>query len=232
MSEDSKFDFHVHSSYSKDSFLEPEKIIKLAIKKGLSGVAVCDHGTIKGALKTLKIVKEKKLELNIIIGSEIKTNYGDVIGLFLQKEIKETGFLQVRDAIKQQNGIIVLPHPYKRSINPKEIVRYVDVVETLNGRLPKELNQKAQILAKYFGKNPIAGSDAHIGFEIGRVQTILKNYDGNIRETILKGRIEVRGSELPKHLRLISTGLGKYKKEGILGLGKGVWSKLNYWGAK
>ena len=224
------FDFHVHTMYSPDSILQPEKIIKIATKIGLSGVAVTDHNTIKGALKTKALVKERKLNFKVIIGSEIKTNYGDIIGLFLNDEITSNNFIEVYDKIREQDGIVVLPHPYKRNINPNKLLKYVDLIEVLNARIPKKLNHKAQKLAKETKTKPIAGSDAHMGFEIGYAQTILETYasasDDDIRKCLLKGYAKIVGSELPFHLRMLSVGVGKYKKEGLIGLIKAGCKKV------
>jgi len=44
-----KYDLHIHLKYSYDgiSELEPKEIIKIAIKQGLTGIAITDHSTIK-----------------------------------------------------------------------------------------------------------------------------------------------------------------------------------------
>lgn len=42
-----KYDLHIHSKYSSDGVLEPERIIKIATKRGLNGIAITDHDTIK-----------------------------------------------------------------------------------------------------------------------------------------------------------------------------------------
>lgn len=41
------YDLHIHSKYSSDGVLDPEKIVKIATKRGLSGIAITDHNTIK-----------------------------------------------------------------------------------------------------------------------------------------------------------------------------------------
>jgi len=72
-----KLDLHIHSKYSKDSLLKPETILKVAKKRGLGGIAVTDHNTIKGGLFTQKINDDKNFV--VIVGSDIKTEYGDII---------------------------------------------------------------------------------------------------------------------------------------------------------
>jgi len=80
-----KFDLHIHSEYSSDSFVPIKKILKFSKKIGLSGIAITDHNTIKGGLEAKKL---NKSDLVIIIGSEITLNNGgELLGLFLQREI-------------------------------------------------------------------------------------------------------------------------------------------------
>jgi len=37
-----KYDLHIHSKYSSDGIIEPEKIVKIAAKRGLNGIAITD----------------------------------------------------------------------------------------------------------------------------------------------------------------------------------------------
>lgn len=161
-----KMDLHIHSKYSGDSLLQPETILKMAKKRGLDGIAVTDHNTIKGSLA----VKEanRNDDFKVITGSEIKTDYGDVIGLFIEEEIKSRKYADVVDEIKRQGGLSVLAHPYRKGITvPDELVKMVDAIEVFNARSPAVLNSKAKELSIKAGKPVTAGSDAHVSFEIG-----------------------------------------------------------------
>lgn len=159
------YDLHIHSKYSYDSFLAPERIIKIAKKKGLDGVAITDHGTIRGGVETLKLNKEKNFK--VIVGAEIKTEYGDIIGLFLNEEIKTTTLGDVLDEIQSQGGLSVLAHPYRQYEFPEKIVDKVDLIEGFNARSRRKLNEKAYELGLQLKKPMTAGSDAHSSFEIG-----------------------------------------------------------------
>ena len=57
------YDLHVHSKYSRDSILSPEKIISVAKRKKLDGVAVTDHNTIRGGLAAFKLNKSRDFEV-------------------------------------------------------------------------------------------------------------------------------------------------------------------------
>ncbi|MCZ7381941.1 MAG: PHP domain-containing protein [Candidatus Methanoperedens sp.] len=189
------FDFHIHSSCSIDSFFSPKQIIKLAHLKDLNALAITDHNTIKGGVQAKSI---KQDEINVIIGSEVNTNFGDLIGLFLNEEIKSRKFEEVVDEIREQDGIVYLPHPYRRKKIPGiDLLKSVDIIEGINARTSEKLNLKAQKLAKELKKPIIAGSDAHFSFELGRVWNVSKTTsdcdEEELRKRILNGEIEMRG---------------------------------------
>lgn len=192
-----KFDLHVHSKYSSDCCLEPKELIKAAIKKNLNGIAITDHNTIKGGLKVKKY--EESDDLKIIIGSEISTDRGDVIGLFLSEEINLTDFYGVISEIKDQNGIIIIPHPFDESRHSAlyptdEDIKYIDCIEGFNSRcIAQQYNNKAIEFGKKH-KIPItAGSDAHFANEIGNAGIIIDSED--LREAILKNDIRIFGKQ-------------------------------------
>ena len=171
-----KYDLHVHSKYSRDSYLNPKTIIKIAQKRGLSGVAITDHNTIKGGL----IAKKFEIkDLQVIVGSEIETERGEVIGLFLNEEIKSKLFSNVIQEIKDQNGLIILPHPFDKirgnGINPtKDDTPSIDCVEVYNSRcLLEKYNLKASEFAAANKLKISAGSDAHFANEVGKAGIVV-----------------------------------------------------------
>jgi len=191
-------DLHIHTKYSFDSLLEPETVIKLALKRGLSAIAITDHNTIKGSLVTIHKASTVK-NLIIVPGIEVKTDMGDVIGLYVQDEIKARGFREVVEEIRRQDGLVVLPHPYNRHEGViEELTSYVDAVEVLNGRSSRVKNAKALRLANDLDKPAIACSDSHFSFEIGRVRTKFYSDPSSLeelRKLILNGEREFIGKE-------------------------------------
>lgn len=185
-----KYDLHVHSKYSIDGCIEPETIVKTAHKRGLSGVAVTDHNTIQGGLESKKYETD---DLKVIVGSEIETNRGEVIGLFLCDEIKSNIFAYVVQEIKDQNGLVIIPHPFDNirgtGIKPtKADAPLVDYVEVYNSRcLLERYNRKANEFALSNKLKIAAGSDAHFEREIGMagivVNSEITNPDELLKET-------------------------------------------------
>jgi len=199
-----RLDLHIHSKYSFDSILEPKKIIKVAKKRGLDGVAITDHNTIKGSLEAKKINEDE--DFLVIVGSEISTEAGDIIGLFLSEEIKSRNSIEVIEEIKEQGGIVVLPHPYRGHKLNEELIEKIDAIEVFNARSSKIENERSVKLAERYDKPVIAGSDAHFASEIGLgISTITKKgRTEDMRKLLLNCQIDVNNTLSPLYLQSFS----------------------------
>ncbi len=185
-----KIDLHSHSSASHDSYVSPKCFIECYQKKGFGGVAVTDHNTIHGAQEIARLAPKN---FWVIIGEEITSKEGEIIGYFLKEKIpRDLGARETIAQIKKQGGVVAIPHPCDRMrhhvLERKilfEIIHDVDFIEIFNARnVFKNDNQKAYELAKKYQKNMSAGSDAHSTLEIGNVSLeIDKRCDD--RETFL-----------------------------------------------
>lgn len=173
-----KIDFHIHTYHSCDSVMRPGRILKAARKKGLDGIVVCDHDTIRGGLEVKEANKDKNFK--VIVGAEIKTNAGDITGIFLAREIKSRELKEVIREIREQNGKVILNHPFKGHDLSKIDMSEVDFIEGYNSRLTEEENRKAVELALIHNKPIVAGSDAHLYAEIGNSFTIIENFNSLI----------------------------------------------------
>jgi hypothetical protein len=174
--------------------MQPKEIVKTAIRKGLNGVAITDHNSITGGLMA------KSFETNnfrVIVGSEITTDRGEVIGLFLSEEIAPGNFVDVTAEIRDQGGLVILPHPFDRlrssAFHPQpEDVSMIDAVEGFNARSAFESDNR---IAAEFGRKHnlavIAGSDAHFPYEIGRAGIQL---DGEPEECIRSHDFKIFGN--------------------------------------
>ena len=210
------YDLHVHSVYSYDSISFPKYILKKAKSIGLNGIAITDHDTIKGAKKIMKANKGCE-DLEIIIGSEIKTDHGDVIGLFLDEDIKSKNIHEVIEEINEQNGFSILPHPYKTFPKiPSTILTKVGAIEIMNARIPEELNKKSRELIQKKNLLYCGGSDAHFVSHIGSVSTCYNQDIGslsidNINIALKKPRII--GSTVPYNSHYYTVALGNMRKK-------------------
>lgn len=193
------FDFHVHSHFSRDANMIPENLVRVAKKKGLRGVAITDHDTIIGGVKAKKSCGS---DFFVVVGAEIRTDVCEIIGLFLTEEVSSTDPFAVIDEIRNQNGITVLPHPFRSFFPPRpqrpqsilrDIFEKIDVIETFNARSSVKANQQAFALASTMGKPMIAGSDAHWYRELGRGKTLVAPFtsEEDLRKNLLTGRTRI-----------------------------------------
>ncbi|RLQ05541.1 PHP domain-containing protein [Geobacillus stearothermophilus] len=153
------------------------------LKKGINCVAITDHNTIEGALW----FKEYSKKINVIIGEEIFTDKGEIIGLFLEKNI-EPGLSPEETVyqIKEQGGIVYIPHPFdkdriKSCLELEKILSLqdeIDIIETFNSRTRQQkFNDKAYKLCKELNKISAVGSDSHTVAEIGRSYQIIDPFN-------------------------------------------------------
>ena len=73
-----------------------------------------DHNVFVGAVEVADLARGR--DIAVIRGEEVKTDtQGEVIGLFLHEEIpRGLTFGDTIAAIKEQGGIVYLPHPFDR----------------------------------------------------------------------------------------------------------------------
>ena len=191
-----KYDLHIHTHLSRCSRIKPEKLLKIAKERGLNGIAVTDHNTIKGGLAVSELNKDQDFE--VIVGAEMKTVDGEILGLYLNEEIKSREMFEVIDEIKQQGGIAIIAHPtarFRSSLKQPcmELKGRIHGIEAFNSRaLPLE-NWRAQRMASKFRFGTTGGSDAHFYYEIGRGYT---EFEGDLRHAIKTKSTKVGGSIL------------------------------------
>lgn len=205
-------DFHIHSKYSFDCFLEPSQIIAMARKAGLDGIAVTDHDTMAGVAEFRRLAPD----LYVIAGEEISTTQGDILGLFLKDELDPRGNAErVIAEIHSQGGLAVLAHPFKwpHLIREDSFLKKFDAIEVFNARnnipLPYLENFLARAAVKKSALSFVAGSDTHQGREVGMSRTVFEFSasdadDARIKEAILRKRLRVEGREVPLPSEVVS----------------------------
>jgi predicted metal-dependent phosphoesterase TrpH len=147
----------------------PADLLDQAEVEGLGAVAITDHNVFSGAREAVALARDR--DLVVIPGEEVKTDaQGEVIGLFLQEEIpRGMTFGDTVAAIKEQGGVVYVPHPFDRMHaipEPKTLRRHladIDVLEVYNARLLFEAyNDDALRFARKYNLTMGAGSDAHV----------------------------------------------------------------------
>jgi len=168
-----KIDFHVHTVYSPDGLITLEDIGAILNQNDrvVDAIAITDHNTAEGALQ-LKIHYKD----NIIVGEEVDTGDGEVIGYWLSQTIKSgLGIDKTIEEIKKQNGKVAIPHPFDlfrkkrmKTVNLDAIIDKIDMLEVFNSRnLLNFSDSRSKEFASRHRMLLTAGSDAHYKSEIG-----------------------------------------------------------------
>jgi predicted metal-dependent phosphoesterase TrpH len=176
-------DLHCHSSASFDSLAEPRKMLEKARRIGLTHLAITDHERIDGAQRARDLGIEG---VQVIVGEEVKSRDGDMIGLFLEEAVHPgMDAADTAAAITEQGGIVGLPHPFDglRSSGGSQadgseatlerLASLVDYVEVHNARAYRDSNPLAGAYAHRHALPGLASSDSHSIMEIGIASTVL-----------------------------------------------------------
>lgn len=128
-------DLHIHSCYSFDSLAKPKDIINTAVSHGLQCIAIADHGNMKGYFEAAKY--SQLFPLLIIPAEEVKSKQGDILALNIKTPIPDKlSALETIGRIKQQNGTVIIPHPFgslcRFKYDLKKILNLIDGIEILN----------------------------------------------------------------------------------------------------
>jgi predicted metal-dependent phosphoesterase TrpH len=169
-------DLHCHSSASFDSLASPRSIVRAAASRGLTHIAITDHDRIHGALEARDIARIEAPSVTVLIGQEIKTREGDLIGVFLDRAVPTgLGAIEAIAAVREQGGLVGIPHPFDSHRGSLlaagagvDLAPLVDWVESHNARiLLGDGNERAAKYAADHGLPGVAVSDAHSVLEVG-----------------------------------------------------------------
>ena len=206
MREDGVADVHTHTMYSgfskysylsfPDSVTTPKKSVRIAEKIGLDLLCITDHNTIKGAVEAKKYNSDL-----VVIGEEIRSKSGEIIGLFLQEEIKQgLSAEKTIELIHEQDGIAFAPHPYSvycPCVGNKLHTLRLDGIEVFNS-LHRDGYSNALALESCNGHAKLGGSDAHSSSMIGYGYTTFSgNSQEEFRRAIKNGQTSYGGKPAP-----------------------------------
>jgi len=187
-----KADIHIHTKYS-DGRPDIEEVLEYVEKHtDLDVIAITDHDSIEGALVARKIMETRKYRFELIVGEEVTSKEGHILGLFLKEKIPAG--LEAHTVIKriqEQGGVAIASHPFMhtRWRNPNIILMdgvglvtllkekdHLDGIEVVNATptLGEENLQAAFVNRTMLFKSETGSSDAHIVEAIGRGYTLFE----------------------------------------------------------
>jgi predicted metal-dependent phosphoesterase TrpH len=172
-------DLHCHTRASFDSLAAPAAVVRAAARRGLTHLAITDHGRIDGALEARAVAPPG---LTVLVGQEVRTTGGDLVGVFLSQPVPG-GLtpLEAVAAIRAQGGLVGIPHPFDRwrsslgqGSRLEELTGVVDWIEAYNARLLGAGNERAAEVARRHRLPGVAVSDAHTTLEVGIAYTVVE----------------------------------------------------------
>ncbi|MBN1677691.1 MAG: PHP domain-containing protein [Candidatus Thermoplasmatota archaeon] len=202
-------DIHVHTKYSglttvefinvPDSISEPRDVVRAAESKGLNVLCVTDHNSLKGALRA----KETTSKTEVVVGEEIMTSGGEVLGLFLQETVPAgLSPQETIDVIHTQGGIAIAPHPFSprcKSLGTAVSRLDLDGIEVLNSmHIDGYSNAYAKQAFSGSRLAKVGGSDAHHYSMVGNAYTTFEGTTAEeLRKAILQGTTGFGGAQTP-----------------------------------
>lgn len=221
-----RFDLHMHSNHSPDSSLTVDDILWQAVKKGLDGIAICDHNTVEGSLLGIRRARELNLPLLVLPGMEVSANEGHLLVLGVRENIPpHRPYIEIIRTARQKGGVVIAAHPFKG-----EGIGYgakdADAIETFNSRCIFGENAKAKELAQEFRKPEVGGSDSHMLATIGLAYTEIDAAanEGSVLSAIREGRTSSSGQIVSIYIIFIQAVRGLFRR--VRRLGKELYSRI------
>ena len=181
-----RVDLHSHTMWSGDSTTTPEEIEQAVVEAGLDVLCITDHHAVRGARELTP--RLAALGCRVIVGEEMRTHQGEIIGLFLSERIPHgLSSREAAEAIRAQGGLVYVPHPFdptKRNLAEPALLDLVaaglvDALEAFNAKTSlASLNARAAQFAGEHGLAPGAGSDGHVPHALGAAYVEMPDFEG------------------------------------------------------
>ena len=122
-------------------------------------------------------LREMDTGLQVIVGEEITTADGELVGLYLEKRVAPGQSAErTIDLVHEQGGLAYVPHPFSRNRRRhlrravlESVAAKLDIVEVFNAReVASSSNVRALEFAREHSLPGGVGSDSHRAIEIGR----------------------------------------------------------------
>ncbi len=179
-----RVDCHLHTVASGDAVTTLDQVAERALAERIDVVCITDHNETRAATEAAATWNSA---VRVIVGEEIRTQAGEIIGLFLTERVPYV--LPVAEAvarIREQGGLVYLPHPFdpvRGSLGPAAgrlcAEGMADIVEVFNAKIADHaVNDEAAALASRWGLPAGAGSDAHDPPGVGAAYLEMPDFAG------------------------------------------------------
>jgi predicted metal-dependent phosphoesterase TrpH len=223
-------DLHIHTLAS-DGVDGVEAILRDAEERaGLDVIAVTDHERIDAALVARSMARQLGLSVEVVVGEEITTRGGHLLGLFLERPVRP--LLSLRESVLRvhdQGGLAIVAHPlvpFPLCASARAILRLADdadpaarpdAIETFNPTSAgRPWHGRVVRFAAENGFSAVGDSDAHTADAIGRGFTTFPGATAHqLRAAILDGTTAAHGEFYPfgSQFSMFGRQLRKYARD-------------------
>jgi predicted metal-dependent phosphoesterase TrpH len=236
-------DLHIHTLASDGTAGIVEILDHVERSTDLDVIAITDHERIDAALAARAMSRDRGLRAQVVVGEEVTTRGGHLLGLFLTERVKPLQSLRSTiAAIHDQGGLAIPAHPLvpyplcaqgwvlRRLIADPDPRFRPDALEAFNPTtLGRPWHGRVVRFAAEQGLPTVGNSDAHAAAAIGTGWTTFPGHDpDDLRRAIVEGRTHHHGSfhgtasqlgtfgqQLRKYGRdARDTALGKIRRDG------------------
>ncbi|GII31802.1 PHP domain-containing protein [Planotetraspora mira] len=178
-----RVDCHVHTVESGDAVTTLDQLAERVAVHRIDVVCITDHNHLAGTPERLS----RAIGARAVLGEEIRTRSGELIGLFLTERVPYVlPAREVVELIRAQGGIVCAPHPYDplragvgADLDAMCDAGLIDAVEVFNAKIADpEHNRAAVRTARAYGLPGTVGSDAHDPPGVGAAYLELPDFDG------------------------------------------------------
>ncbi len=195
-------DMHIHSMAS-DGTASAFRILDYVERRtNLDVIAIADHERTEAAVECQRLARERGSRVDVVVGEEVTTRSGHLLGLFLEARLKRNQRLEITVAeIHEQGGLAIVPHPFStftkgmrkhaimRIHNSQDPLLYWDALEGYNPSTAGRYGRNATIRLAHQLSLPLVG-----------------NSDGHTLDTIGDGRTHFPGTTAEDYRRAIAEG--------------------------
>jgi predicted metal-dependent phosphoesterase TrpH len=178
-------DLHIHTLASDGTSSVAEILAHVAAEGRLDVVAVTDHERIDAAVAAQHMAEDEALPFAVIVGEEITTRGGHLLGLFLERPVPALKSLRWSiEAVHDQGGIAVPAHPLvpyplcaqgqslRRLLGSDDPAVRPDTIETFNPTAFGRYRHRSVVeFAERHGLAQLGNSDAHVATAVGTCWT-------------------------------------------------------------
>jgi predicted metal-dependent phosphoesterase TrpH len=194
-------DLHIHTLAS-DGVSSVADILDAAIAAQLDVIAITDHERIDAAVAARAMARARALPLEVVVGEEISTRSGHLLGLFLRQRIPPWRSLKWSVAkVHEQGGIAIVAHPLvpyplcasagaiRRLLDEADPIYHPDGIEAFNPTTAGMLWQKrVPPFAAEVGLAALGNSDAHVAHHVAQALTTFPGRSAEDLRAAIAGR--------------------------------------------